>query len=482
MRPTHPADGPPPTRDHPASHPSRPGDPRPILGAGQQARLALAYLALVLYGSLVPFHVRPLPLGQAVARFLALPWLAPQGGSRSDWAANVLLFIPLGYLVLGALGVDRRRSAGLWLAPLVVVGGTATSAAIEFLQVDFPDRTPSPSDVVAETIGGLVGVLLWLAWGPRITAWARRLAIEPRGLAARLLTAYCGVLVLIHLMPLDLTISPVEILHKYRDGRVRLIPFAGAAADPAERIGAQAWQVVSFVPVGLLLACLPGRARRSVRSWPRVLGLGVGIAGLVEALQLFVAGRSCDATDVATGTLAVLAGWGAGLASCPGLRRTGRSSGRGARGERPAVGPLLLLAWAVVLAFIQWQPFDFAADGATLAGRLREMVWVPLADYYRQSESQAFDQFLHKMILFLPVGAALAPARSPEARDRAAPRAILVALGLAVALEAGQLALPDRHPSITDVLVECLGAGIGFVATRRLRSHPGDPSPPPGGP
>ncbi len=74
------------------------GNPRSLLRLA-----ALVYTAFVIYGSLVPLEFRALPWDEAVARFAAIPWLRLGIGSRADWVANLLLFIPLTFLWMGAL-------------------------------------------------------------------------------------------------------------------------------------------------------------------------------------------------------------------------------------------------------------------------------------------------------------------------------------------------------------------------------------------
>lgn len=46
---------------------------------------------------------------------------------------------------------------------------------------------------------------------------------------------------------------------------------------------------------------------------------------------------------------------------------------------------------------------------------------------------------------------------------------MLTALGLAAGLEAGQLFLAPRHPRVTDVLIEVIGAWLGCDRTGRFR-------------
>ena len=59
----------------------------------------LAYLAFVVYGSLVPLDFRPIPLDQAWLSFQQVPFLSLGVGSRADWVANGVLYVPLGFLL-----------------------------------------------------------------------------------------------------------------------------------------------------------------------------------------------------------------------------------------------------------------------------------------------------------------------------------------------------------------------------------------------
>ena len=64
------------------------------------AGLVGLYAAFVVYGSLVPLEYRPLPPGEAWARFQQIPYLNLGVGSRADWVANGVLYVPLGFLLL----------------------------------------------------------------------------------------------------------------------------------------------------------------------------------------------------------------------------------------------------------------------------------------------------------------------------------------------------------------------------------------------
>jgi hypothetical protein len=107
---------------------------------------------------------------ERVWRFWSMPKLIPfQDTNPVDFVANVVLFIPLGML----LGAWLRREAGRapWRAVLVIA---AISAGFETLQLFLPVRSPSIDDVIANTLGGALGLLL----APGLSALAAATAEE----------------------------------------------------------------------------------------------------------------------------------------------------------------------------------------------------------------------------------------------------------------------------------------------------------------
>ena len=194
--------------------------PPPCLGKGTFAQVTLGFVIFVVYGSLVPLHYEPLSWEETWARWHVV-MAQPLGmDSGSDFVTNVLLFIPLGFLLTGTLAADRGRAGAVLAAVPIILLCCALSASIEFTQLWFPPRVSSLNDVLAETSGGVIGTLLWIAVGQRVTEYARMVWTSwgPENLAVRLLPVYLLVLIVIHVLPLDLTLRPAELYHKW-EGR-----------------------------------------------------------------------------------------------------------------------------------------------------------------------------------------------------------------------------------------------------------------------
>lgn len=102
---------------------------------------------------------------------------------------------------------------------------------------------------------------------------------------------------------------------------------------------------------------------------------------------------------------------------------------------------------------------------------MEHLNWLPFAAAQEKNYLGGLEEALAKVMLALPYGAvvaALGAAERANRRQRIAAGAALAA-GLALILEAGQLFLPERVASPTDVLCAAAGGAIGAAVTLRLR-------------
>ncbi len=80
------------------------------------------------------------------------------GSSISDFSLNILGFVPFG-LILSLLTQQNKEK--IYSKYIILVGiTTLASLSIEICQIFLPSRTPSLSDVLANTIGGGIGVFV----------------------------------------------------------------------------------------------------------------------------------------------------------------------------------------------------------------------------------------------------------------------------------------------------------------------------------
>ncbi|WP_104106428.1 VanZ family protein [Nocardioides sp. 616] len=74
--------------------------------------------------------------------------------SRVEFLANIALFVPIGMFLLLLFG-----AGGWWLA---AIGSFVLTAFIETAQRQIPGRVPDERDLLANTVGGLIGIALTL--------------------------------------------------------------------------------------------------------------------------------------------------------------------------------------------------------------------------------------------------------------------------------------------------------------------------------
>lgn len=430
--------------------------------------LAFGYLIFVIYGSLVPLHFYGRALSEAWEAFRDIRYLNLSIGSRADWVANILLFIPLAFFWSGALWPARGLVVRVLIVLWVFVACVGLSVAIEFVQLFFPPRTVSLNDILAETSGAAVGVTAWCIFGRRLSEWLEgwRNARGSLDLSGRLLYLYAFVLFTYNLLPLDLTISPVEIFHKWREGRVVLIPFSYVFANRVEAFYQLLTDALIWVPVAFLWRLSPP----TVRLTP--LFAVILMATLLEFLQLFVYSRVSNTTDIIA---AAIGGWvGVWLSG----HWAGQQAQRAIQGSNASHSQAWLwlgfvLLWIGLLMAIFWYPFDFQTGRAFLTERLQNSLHrVPFETYYYGTEYRAATEVLHKVGFFIPLGLLLAlgvaQIRHYSWRQIAGWGALIVIVLVPFGIELGQLLLPDKFADMTDWALEFLGGLAGYVATTLL--------------
>ncbi len=109
--------------------------------------------------SSLAFQFDSLTIADYFAGFAYLP------SSSADFPLNVLLFIPFSFGLASLL--DQLRLPKLATSITVLLVGLLLTGLVESLQFFLPGRTPNISDMVANTLGALLGLALFRAWQNR---------------------------------------------------------------------------------------------------------------------------------------------------------------------------------------------------------------------------------------------------------------------------------------------------------------------------
>lgn len=235
--------------------------------------LALAYLLVVVYASVQPFHGWRTPPPD-IAEFLLAPW--PRYITTEDIVVNLAAYVPLGFFLSIGWGANLGAGRGVLAATACAI---AVSLLIETTQMFLPARIASNVDLLTNGVGALIGAMAAPLFAPtrilggKIHALRRRLFHD--GMAADV-----G-LVIVCLWPAT-QFHPTAQL--FGAGAVRLgFQMPGYLSyTPALALGGEA--AVAFLNVlgiGLLVSVL---LREGERRMPLV-GLVVGAAVIAKALS-----------------------------------------------------------------------------------------------------------------------------------------------------------------------------------------------------
>jgi VanZ family protein len=268
---------------------------------------------LIAFGTLYPFSFSLAGAG-ALERLGELP---QAGTTRSDVAANILLYLPLGTCLAWLLAARQGPAFAVLGATLIAA---ALSFAIEFAQLYETRRVASLADFACNTAGAFIGAGLALA----IARTRRRLNVSPfagflrHPVAAALFFSWIGY-----------RLAPFALVFDTAEWAASVAPFAaGGWPAPGEVAGhVIAWLTILFFGERLM----PGRA------W----ALAAGAMAAVLAGRILFSGLGLETAEIA------------GMAAALLLARPL------ARLPRPQAARLLATA---LLALIAWQglaPFDF---------------------------------------------------------------------------------------------------------------------------
>lgn len=419
--------------------------------------LAVAYLLFVVYGSLFPFDWHGRAVGSAWMDFHQVLRLSAGPGNRADWVANVLLYIPLGFLFCGWLvGRSRRSWAPALGLGITILFAAALAITLEFAQTFFA-RTVSLNDIYANCLGGALGAALWPFFGMRLMRLLR--TVFQRGEPARQ-----AALIAYSLGYLVLSLFPYDFLMSFQEWRQHLV--SGSAGWLfAENCGRHCG--LKLIPEGLavapfgMLAALVFRHRATLA---RAAAAGLLLGVLIEGLQVLIA------SGISQGASVVSRGVGA-LVGVVLWRLAERIEWRRVRGAARSVVMLGVLPYFALLA---WANHWFVGPwlSARLAvARLADTSFLPFYYHYYTSEAGAVVSLLYQFALYFPMGVAVwLWCWGSRAEKCAQPSllSMLAAVVTASVIEAGKLFITSQHPDPTNVLIAGVAAPTAYGLLRLM--------------
>jgi glycopeptide antibiotics resistance protein len=285
----------------------------PVLRRGTLNLLGVCLLAVICYGSLMPFELRS---GWEWTWQLTLHKPSP-----TDFVANLMLYLPVGiFLRLFYRRRGTRAPSEITLSLLTIL---AVSYGTELCQIAIVDRVASLTDVVSNVAGAVMGILLAPAAqrGMRnLHGWLyTTMRVRPFTAAAAAVTL---IVITFALMPFDPMPTRAHLQSRLAAVMTAqsLLPFgAGWGGDlevrPDEAIGkvmaVAAYGVLAF----LLVFAERERGRRPMRCAWYALTRAAALAAVVEGVQLFTISHAFDPADLtgawfcAVGGTLIASGW-----------------------------------------------------------------------------------------------------------------------------------------------------------------------------
>ncbi len=384
----------------------------------------LAWLAFVVYGSLLPFELRPVDLHSAAQQFLNIRWLDLGLGSRLDWLANLLLYLPLGFI--GAIAIIAKLPSGGtgWRRLLAVLpaaaAGIVMAVAIEFVQLFFAPRTVSLNDLVAEVVGSIVGAVAGGLFGERtmrlLVAAGRRDMTAVRPWFWLYVVAYAA----LTLFPFDFSTAIAVFDQKLQRGHTGWWWAPVNLQHQGLALVKLAGEALLTVPFGVALAAAPSRL-----GWRSAGLLGLGVGAAIELTQLFL----LSATSQGVSVLSRGIGFALGAWVAPRAARL-RGIARVRLGRQLAL--VAAVPWLLLAAYITgWGRAPVAVAG--WAERAATLHYLPF--YY------------HYLL------------------------AAVAAFAVAAAFEASRLVLVGLRPDPTNAWIAAASAGLASALVHRFRAN-----------
>ena len=421
------------------------------------AALLGAHACFIIYGSMVPFGFEYMPLSDAWDRFRTI-LTSPVGRfSRANLLANILIGIPGPFLFLAVFHNNKNRMI-LVLIPAALLYSAALACTAEYTQLFLPRRFTMLSDILAQTLGGAIGAVIWLWLGPESRAMLKALIFRDSQIRIESLIfwGYMVVMLLFHALPLDMTARLGVLYAQLEDGRIVLVPFSNWSGISSVINSLQT--IFIWMPMGWFLV--------KFRSWSlfAVFLATLMVPGVFEGMQIFVLSRTTDTTDIILGAAGGIFGGAAG--ACGSSWKIAPAAGSG---KIIIFAGLLFTLWIFLVVQAFWYPFTFNFDKHFLIKSIRNTGLVPLQMYVGKNYLRSAYNILEIFIYFIPLGVIFSSfiTRWSNHRNTRVMTGVffITACLTALVIEFGQVFIPGRYPDITDMMIMITGALLGHSVT-----------------
>jgi VanZ family protein len=349
------------------------------------------------------------------------------------------------------------RSLGLRLVWTVLVLGLCLTLAVvvEFCQLYFPPRTVSINDLIAESIGTVIGLLVATVWGQRLVKLANGLSLGGLLSVKTLIKFYLLGYIMLSIFPFDFVTSFAELDIKLESSQDHIFMSFDACKEDAVRCLVKiVVEILVLIPVGGLFYVLPHVAHKLALA---VL-IGFFLGFFIEIVQLFLYSGIGQGISILTRML----GMGLGVIIAKWLAQ--QKMLRWRKWLKPCV--LMATLPYLVLVFVingglggGWLPVELAMT------KLADTHFLPFFYFYYTTETIALSSFISNAGIYMPIGFGWYLWYCADGDNKTIPWVWvgLCAVALAVIVETEKLFLADKHPDPTDIVIAFVAAAASYV-------------------
>ena len=358
----------------------------PLINSTKFLYFSIAYSLFIIYGSLVPLNYQAKPFDEAWLAFSQIRYLNLGVASRADWIANIVLYIPLTFCLAAAFS---KRYLAI-ISPFILLFSLSLAITIEFYQQFFPPRTVSQNDLIAETMGSVIGLVLWFSYGQRlIKLQSHILQGGKQALLASGILYAIGYLAL-SFFPYDFVTSLTELQHKLAIGNDAffILPSCGGFIFCSSKL---IIEIIVVLPLAVLLSVLLKNHRK-----PLIIALSIGfvVSLFIELVQLFIISGIAQGISVFTRLLGIALG-GIIYQQFPQLQTIFRSINFKI--------PLLwaLIPYSLLVAHLSGWSLSSSAINHQISDSINAINWLPFYYHYYTTEAVALTSLLSIFALFI---------------------------------------------------------------------------------
>jgi VanZ family protein len=429
----------------------------PFMNSKKFLYFSFAYALFIIYGSLVPLDYRDMPFEDALLSFQQIRYLDLGAASRADWIANILLYIPLTFSLTAAFSNKAKPFAlTLFISTLILGFSISLAVTIEFYQQFFPPRTVSQNDLIAETLGSVTGLVLWLGYGKHLTKLYQHILQGGKDALLASATLYILAYLTLSFFPYDFVTSFQELQNKLANGNdvFFISDSCGAFIQCSSKLTTE---ILLALPLGIFLSVLLRWHPRRIAAVV-IVGLIIGI--IIESIQLFLISGIAQGISILTRILGM---WvGAKIYTYTNLLQ------RPLAFQVPDLKKHLLIAtvpYFLLLAKLSGWTLATQGVSTNISEKFNNLNWLPFYYHYYTTEAVALTSLLSIFAMYLPIGIGFWLWNANKAYTVSAhPKltASFYAVCLCFIIEAGKLFFVGKHPDPTNLLISFASVFISY--------------------